>query len=601
MASEFKEGMLKVFKGLVAQISEPVFTSSMRTDVAQLRQYFAPRGDNPFMSTYSYGTAEHDYYRQYFTGGVSPHTLNPTPYETVKRSVSGFMSYHHTPYEKFFKTDIFNYDAAIMDDKELLRRNALHWKAMDNATHAVMQQPQNIMQEALFIMDRLVFNIGIKTLDLDSNLGVKKTTHPVENLIYFSSNGVDLDIQGVVEDLSWFQYKMRYKEQVMPLSDSNQVAYDRAFSLNPFDSNSEYVEKDVKVYRLNIASKVFTNWIKGYMLSNGLDTLVSMWERNYKKEYGIKDDSIIDLTINEFGDIINIVSRDYRTVIVGHLGFVTKDGLRGKSQGDVALGTAKILQETEEILINGYERAYGPAFFIPSALDAEVAQLIGRDEFIFTDDPEAVKPLVIPIDMNTALAVAKDWEERLRNLFFLDVFSLIEKNRMPINEISMRRADGFKQLGLFVAADTQSSLEPEVLSIRKMYLEDKFPAAPVRDSKVRVSYISPIIQAIKSSSLDEHSRILNIGTAVEQIAQGTMNKVMDAEEVMFDVFKKTDKMDFMKSAQQREEIAAQEAQAQKLAVLKAQADARKSNTDSLMGLAQGLNIGGEGGAAGAAG
>ena len=578
----YRRKLKELCLGLKDSFCGETFATEAREQLALLRTYFAPRGDDPLSTTYDEASLALDYRRQ--QNSVQVEQLHSSPYEVVKRSVSGFLSYHHTPYEKFFKSEQFNFDLRGLkqDARDLLTKNDTYWNNADEAIHAVMWQPNNIMAEAMYIRDRIIFNIGVKTLDLHPSLGVKKVTHPIENVIYYSSNGEDTDIQGVWEGLTWFQYKNRFPKHLTDLDREHQEMYDKAYSMTTPERTGSLEGADVKVYRINLPVKVFLSWVKGYLLSKGEKEFLAQWEKHYAKDYKLKLGEIVDIKFNEFGDLISLESLDYRTVIIGHLGYIDKGGIRGQSQGDTALGVAKILQETEQILINGYERAYGPAFAVPSALDAEVAQLIGRDEFIFTDEPEAIKPIHVPIDMNNAVAIARDyWEERLKDIMFLNIFSLIEKNRMPINEITMRRADGFRQLGLFVTADAKYSLEPEVVSIYRMLIRGQLGHPPIASGSIRVSYVSPLMQAIRSSTLEPIQRTVALAQQVDQTNEGVSRKVINYEEVLIDGLKKMDQIKYMKSLAEREEVAKAEALEQQMRMTQVNAEAQKATLDQV--------------------
>ena len=573
---------LVIFIGLV---NKPTFSNSVRSQIAEIRRYIMPADDMSMMSVHDVG--QFGNYSAQYDEDIR-NTLNPAPYESLKKSAAGFLSFHHTPYEKFFKTKLI--PASAIQDIGLQQEIQRYWAYRDVRTHAIMWHAENIMQEVIFIMSRLAFNLGVKTLDIDANLTVKKTTHPIENLILFSSDGVHQDIVGIYEDLNWFQYKRRFKSTIMDISDSMKQARDKAYDFT-FGSVLPTLArpKDIRVYRINMGVGVFKDWMDAVLIDKD-EKIRKMWEEKVSSQYKLKENQIVDLILDEFGHIISITSRDYRTVIVGHLGYVTKDGIRGKGQGDMALTTAKVLQETEEILMDGYEKAYGPSYIMPSALEEHIYGMMSRNDILFSDEPEGVKPLVVPLDLNTAKALAVAWEDRIKSLFFLDIFSLIEKNRMPVNEISLRRADGFKQLGLYVSADTAYNLEPEALSIMKMDEEvNDVPSPPILEGKLRVHYISPIIQAIKSTSLDEYGRTIAVLRGLKELEEGPASRVVDLDHFAMNILNKTDNLELALPQEVKAAKAQVAQEMQRLQLDKAVGDAHHARTQGINESIRGLN------------
>ena len=582
----YTEGIKKAFVGLIDLIQQPTFNDSIRGQIAEIRQYIMPSDDLALMSVHSIG----DFGRNYTAESVESQIINPVPYESLKKSASGFLSYHHTPYEDFFKTKAIPLHP--IEDKTLRFENQMYWGHRDARAHYLLQQPHNVMQEVMFIMSRLAFNLGVKTLDYDPLMIVKKTTHPVENLVMFSSDGVHQDILGVSESLNWFQYKMRFPKQEMELSPENKEARDRAYDFTIGHGRSGlFTGNDVKVYRLNIGAKVFKAWMLAALKSQGSEEVLKKWEDKVGSQHGVKDDNIVDITLNEFGDLISLVSRKYRTVIVGHLGYLTKNGIRGKSQGDMALPTAKILQDCEEILMDGYDRAYGPMYIFDNELESKVYDMLSRGDILFSNNPgQAMRPVTVQLDLNTAKLLAEKWEERLKATFFLDVFSLIEKNRMPVNEISMRRADGFKQLGLYVAADTAYNLEPEVLStmqIEQTYLSVNPP--PIEDVTLKVNYISPIIQAIKSTALDEYARLSETLSRLKSVEDSPAGKFVSLEQFALNILQKSDNLDLAVPEDIKQARQQAEQEMEQLQVKKAMAEASSANARNVQESLKGIN------------
>lgn len=584
--ASIERAMLK----FVDLLEQGTFATSFKEKISEIRQYILPTDDYSMGSVYDIG----QFGSVATSGEALMTTLNPIPYEAIKKATAGFMAFHHTPFEDFFQTKVI--PTEIVSDPAAQDNLLRYWKYRDTRVHSIMQQPHNVMQEALFTAERLAFNIGVKTLDPDPSLVVKKTQHKIENAIIFSSDGVNPDILGVVEELNWFQYKLRFPKQATPLKpdqlDQFRKSYDftLGYGLNRIHSD----QVGIRVYRVNMSVKVFNIFMEAILLEEG-EEMVKAWQDQFKKEHVLKGKDVLDLIVNDFGQIIEITSRSYKTVHIGHLGFVTKDGVRGKGQGDLALTTSKVLQETEEILMDGYERSFGPSWAMPSALQESIYGMMSRNDIIFTDESDAIRPLTLDIDLNTAKNLATAWEERANSLMFLDIFTLIEKNRMPINEISMRRADGFKQLGLYVAADTAYNLEPEVLAILAMDEEqNEIPQRPAVEGTLRVSFVSPIIQAIKSTTLDEYGRIAALLKAFEELEPGNTTKRVSLAQMTTDVLHKTDHLDALLPVEIQQAKEQLEQMQRQLEVKRMTADANRANAENLMKLREGMGEGGVG-------
>ena len=581
----YRQAILSATLKFIDLVSKGGFTQEVRRQIMDIRQYILPTDDMKMQSVHDIGQFGH-----ISAGGESSvNTLNPTPYEAIKKSTAGFLAFHHTPFEDFFRTKIIPQE--VISDMEVQDSMLRYWNYRDKRTHSIMQQSHNIMQEVLFIAERLAFNLSAKTLDFDDGLQVKKTHHRVENIILFSSDGVNPDIVGVIEDLNWFQYKMRFPKQITPMDEHNLRLYSEAYDFTVgFDRNRENERgSDVRVYRINLPVNVYNTFMQAVLIEQGED-VVRAWNAEFSKQHTLKGGEILDIMMNEFGQIIEMVARTHRTVIVGHLGFVTKDGVRGKSQGDMAVTTSKVLQETEEILMDAYERSFGPTWAMPSALQEQIYGIMSRNDVLFTDDSDAIRPLTLDVDLNTAKNLAVAWEERINRLMFLDVFSLVEKNRMPVSEISMRRADGFKQLGLYVAADMAYNLEPEVLAIMRMDEEkNEIRPPPEVAATLKVNFISPIVQAIKSTTLDEYGRIVAVLKGIEELQEGNVDKNVNCGQMIADVLHKTDHLDALNPADIRAAKEKLEANKRELEVQAMRNQAESASNDNLLKLKEGLS------------
>ena len=194
------------------------------------------------------------------------------------------------------------------------------------------------------------------------------------------------------------------------------------------------------------------------------------------------------------------------------------------------------------------------------------------------------KPINVPIDIGSAYRIFDVWQNRIKEIFFLDIFSLIEKNRMPVTEINIRRSDGFKQLGMYVAADTATNLEPEVLTIMKMDAHKNKIPPPSNTGQLKVTYISPVIQAIKSTSLDEAMRILDFSGSVDGVSPGTSRKNIDYNALLAKVLDKTNNTDIALPPEMRAIIEQQEQLEQEVRAKEALIKAGRESDQRIMGL-----------------
>lgn len=554
------------------------FSDRTRNTIADLRAHLMPADDDPFMTVPSVGALGLE---TYSSSTDVRNTLNPTPYEVIKKSTSGFLSFHHTPYEDFFKTRLILPEKS---DKVLLEQSEEYWRWRDKRNHDHVSQARNVVEEALFIMSRIVFNIGAKTLDYDKVLTVKKKTYPVESACLFSSDGQHLDIQGVCESLTWFQYRTRFPNPMFPRKEGqDQIAQSYDFTRRVTQNTTHSHPGDVMVFRFNVPIEFMKDYLRSYFLSQGKlssgEEILDIISNDLSNKH-----DVLDFWVDQEGNIISLTGRNYRTIIIGHLGFITKDGVRGKSQGDMMLSTAKSLQEAEEILVEGFERKFGPAWAFPTELERRAYKSLSRNDVIYVKPNQAdgLRPLTVQTELREAKELILAWEERLATLGFLDVFNLINKSRMPVPEIAMRREDGFRQMGLFIAADTAYNLEPEIATISRIDEEhNKLPEPPQMEGSTKVGYISPLIKAMRASALDEASRLLDVMAKVESVAEGESKKNMLYGQLVRKTLDKTDNIDLRRELQETNNIERQEAAQKTLDFQHKMAQTREAQSGNL--------------------
>ena len=586
-SDQYIEKLQQAFTYLVS-LKESSPGEMLKEKIAELRAYLLPLDDDDYL-TYSYDQILSE--RGANGSGSRGNTLNPSPYEFFKRSTSGFLSHHHTPHEKFFQSDI------ILDrqaDPQIHAEIQRYMRFRDDRAHRIIQHPSNVAQEALFILNRLVFNIGVKVLTEDDELIVRKTVYPVESLVMESSDGRLQDIVGVWEDLSWFQFRQRFPNPIHDVQGHEQNK--RVFELGGAEGESGGSTKDIRVFRFNVPAGVFKSFIESYMYET------PEYYKEFKKDLGGKlgkKRTIVDFSVTENGELLEFILRDYRNIIVSHLSFITKDGRRGKGQGDLALSTAATLQEAEEVLMNGFERTYGPAWAFPSELEAKAYSSLGRDDIIYADDTEGIRPLSMQLDLRSAKELILSWEERLRFITYLDTFQLIEKSRMPVQEISMRRHDSFRSLGLLIASDTASNLVPEVTAVMKIdqHVNKIQPLDVGGPASLKVSYISPIIQSIKQSALDSYRGLNQVFTEMAPL-MSQPNPITDAVDygmLVDKILEKTDNTELAVPPEVKQARAEEAARMRQLEIEKQSAEANAANAQALQ--ASAAAEGGEGGEA----
>ena len=560
--------------------SKGTFNQATNSKIERLRAHFIPAQDDEFFSYVSESGAV-------YGGSGASELLNPTPYEVVKYSTAGFLSYHHTPYDMFFKSHLIPYQNLNVEEA---REAIQYWYQRDLRTHAILQQGHNLLQEALFTMERLVFNLGCKTLDIDENLNVRKTHHPIENIMAFSSDKLNRDILGVKENLSWFQFKTRFPKPFMQPEQHKEI--ESAFDFTRVsDVRLPGVSADISVYRYNLSVSVFKMFMTSYL--SYYPESKKRFEETFRSEFSLRKNDIVDMTLLSDGTIVFIRSAPYRTIIVGNLGGVYKDGVRGKAQGDVALSRSIALQEAEVIGYQAFERAFGTMFLANSDLEGKIFDSLSSDDILYVDNDTDFKPLNIQIDIATAYTIIDRWEQKIREQFFLDIFTLIEKNRMPVQEINIRRSDGFKQLGLYVVSDMATNLEPEVLSVMQMDAEkNSLPEPPPHtQGSLRVVYVSPVMQAIKSTVLDDTMRTLGVFQTMDALKPGVTMENVDFNHLSNKVLDKTNNADIALSSELRKVMQDQRRMQEELAQREAMVKLKTASDERLKGLEEGGGAG----------
>lgn len=473
---------LEAFRDLKA-----VHSSDVKETFAEVRSTFLPRLKQKYLQNDS--TEMH--YEMF----------DPSYLNAVDRAVSGIQSYHIPPNDVFFKLDTVDFGRVAKEKVDTDLEASLAKRQEE--IHKVLQFPENYLAETAIQRDKFLFGFCGKVVEYDDTIVARIAHHPPESVLIGSSNGKFMDIYGICEDLTWQQIAKRYPE---PLDMSAIVGRSLKFG----ESETE------TIYRMNIPKDVLLNHLKACMY-NDYDKNLESFIKN--KLAGKKNENWVDIHFTE-ETILSIGVQDHRNIMVPTFSPGADQTDLSKGVGERAIPLVVMLSELEIILLTGADRTYAPAWFVHSELQGHSLRL-GRNEITFGDTENMVQPLGLNADIR-GMVELKEYKTRvLDRLLFLDVFELIHKNRMPTSEIEMRRSDDFRKLGLFLASDETTNLNPTVLLINKMIHERTKEKTALADKILKAVYSSPVAFSHRNTEVEKAAQLFQV------IAEG---KKLDLED-----------------------------------------------------------------------
>ena len=514
---------------------------------------------------------------------------DPAPIKALDRSVSGFQSYHISPNDTYFALEAYRdiLEPQAKEDTDLVK--ALEKRAQD--IHKVKQEPSNYNVLTRNIRDKIVFNLSGRTIDAHPTSIAKFTYYAPEELALASSDGRQNDIFGVRKILTPFQFNYLYPKKDR-LTDFGTVESQFKDILRPRNSNPQAFGPNT-LYRFNIPVNVMREYLmigmdkdkKGHM--KAIDSLFP--------ENKAEENNWVDILFTQ-EDLIKIEIIPFRKIIISKM-FPEHMALGvGKGIGEKALGVAIEVNEIAQINLTAYERTYGPSFSVFGEEGAIKAKL-GRDEVNFIVDGE--KP-IHPNSLNANTdAIINYWNHmkaKLDTMFELDVFEMINKNRMPTAEVELRKSDDYRKLGMFLSQDNFDDLNPSVLIINyliHLHAERQKAKDELTDKVLNARYISALALAHKNSATDRALEALRlVGTANQITSQETeLSDSIDLIPYVKETLLKTDAKNLVREEKEetqrkkmRQEMMQDRAIQEKSNAIAANTDALRANEEAQQSL-----------------
>ena len=99
--------------------------------------------------------------------------------------------------------------------------------------------------------------------------------------------------------------------------------------------------------------------------------------------------------------------------------------------------------------------------------------------------------------------------DRHDKMWYLDIFLLIEKNRMTREEVTTRKSDNYRNLAYFLAEDEAAFLMPLVGTLTEIVSKEK-PQEELNGRVVYSRFISPLSLASRESVFDNARQVIGM-------------------------------------------------------------------------------------------
>ena len=496
--------------------------------------------------------------------------IDPTVPATVDKAVSGFMSFHYSQYDQFFKLENVVWDK--MDDDEIDVASDQVLKRRTDRIHRVMQTPRNYLALTSRMEDCLVFNRGGYVGDEDESNVMNFNHYPVEALMRWSSDGVSHNIFGVYEDLTSFRFGQRFPEPFFMREDVRRQGIGLGEDFTTY-----------RAYRINIPKRVLYDHILAkYPSADDYDQDFLKYVRHIFK-ISLKKSSEkmpwVDMWFSEQG-IMHVKERIIQNIIIGQFSAGYSPLSWGKGIGEKASSLARILTEVELINLSGYERTYAPPWGVHDAAK-ELGLDLGRDGITFFDELKGEpRPLSLGADVRGMVEYQQYKQAALAQQFYLDMFEMINKSRMTRPEVEIRKNENFRKAGKFLAADEKYTLQPTVEMVN-VALHERLKRSEKNDPQSQYAlsskFTSPLAMAHKQNVFEGEGVLLEYLKIVDGMLRddGPINDYVDIKEQLARVLKKSGREAMLKTKEEIEEALARRKQMAQAALMERQAAARK--------------------------
>lgn len=480
--------------------------------IQTLRSIYMPQQDMKFMHSQNYEYNNYD----------------PTPENSFERACSGMMTYHVNPLTPFFK--LRQPAHANLQGEEVPDDLAKALGTRTRAIHGIFQEVQNFQTVARVNRDKLCFGIGCKIVEEDKQRISRFSHIPPENIALGTSNGQYLDIYGVKETLNDFQARKRFpkpfeedywmKKDICGLTNTTMTDYYR-FNI-PLTIMKEHIEDYAKKhFQPREVKRIIEQLLPGVS----------------KKEKIVGDIPWVDVWFND-ETIFYMGIVDSRRIITSMMAPPYTINSFARGQGEKALPLALMLSEMAVIGTYAYERTFAPAWSVVDDM-GQMGLTFDRGGVSFKEKGmEDPHPMSLGAEMRDMTEYNRFTQARFDRMLFIDVFELMQKDRMTEDEVQIRNQDDLVKLVFYTVQDQYDDLNPTVLSINN-HIDKR-----INDSKsllqkqvLTAQYTSALAFANRGGVMSKLGQLVNAGRQVGEMV--AMESEINDDLNYLDYFKHT--------------------------------------------------------------
>lgn len=197
---------------------------------------------------------------------------------------------------------------------------------------------------------------------------------------------------------------------------------------------------------------------------------------------------------------------DYFPMIIPRWETVGEDVYGTDCPAITSVSDIKMLQQTEKLALQGFEKTIRPAMLAPTSLKkAKVSSIPGDVTWVPDEDTAKVFRQLMPIDfrMDLSDAKAREIENRISRAFYEDLFLMLaqsDRREITAREIDERKEEKLLALGQVLGQFNQDGSDPSIdIAFTLMGRQGMIPPPPeeLQGQPLKVEYMSILSQAQK--------------------------------------------------------------------------------------------------------
>ena len=512
---------------------ESGWRKTLASDLESFKRCLFVSGDYDFAKKFSLLRAvyaAHDDTEPFHHELFAYKNYNPRSYHVPLRCAAGFMSYHYSPSDLFFKLFETRFESMKKPKEDVDRSKQLSGRTKD--LHSILQASLNFEVSFKNMRDKIVFGVCGKTMDRESSYVTKFIYYPPEDLGLASSNGLFNDIYMVKEKLSTFQLIQRFPSSVEQLQ------------LRPQQYGIESMGSE-NIFRLNVPKIV----LKAHLSAKYQEGVDKDFSKFYTKLFKLSMSQSsnekkpwLDIWFTDKG-VLSVDENIFRTIIVSPFALGTKQVSIGKGLGEINISYALMMAQIEGINLTAYERTYQPSWAVHEETMQMALDLSSDGISVFSGDKrQAPQSLSLNSNIQGMIEFKTLIESHNDQGYLLDVFELIRKSRMTKPEVSARQTDQMRKAGLYVTVDERYDLHPTITSVNHMMNEQVEGSGKSGSSgpMIEARFVSPLAASHRTNDLNMQDHVNDYLAKVDAILvnAGPITDVVDFREQVKDIYNK---------------------------------------------------------------